>query len=154
MGSPLIGGINVTAQWKDFTLFVLGTGYFGGTGMRSGSYYWVSGSKKYSAVVRDSWTEATKNTASYPRLTTSSSANNFRNSDYWTYSLNRLNLSKVQLTYSIPASILRNSFAKGLKVYISGNDLLTVGKNRKLMELNTTGTPQTRYYNFGIKGEF
>jgi TonB-linked SusC/RagA family outer membrane protein len=153
-GSPVIGGVNVTAQWKDFTLFVLGTGYFGGTGMRTGSYYWVSGSKKYSAVVRDSWTVETKNTASYPRLTTSSSANNFRNSDYWTYGLNRLNLSKVQLTYTFPASVLRNSFAKGLKVYISGNDLLTVGKNRKLMELNTMGTPQTRFYNFGIKGEF
>ncbi|HEY1202370.1 MAG TPA: SusC/RagA family TonB-linked outer membrane protein, partial [Niastella sp.] len=60
-GSPFTGGINVTAQWKAFTLFVLGTASFGGTGIRSGDYYWVTGAVKYSAEVRD---------ASYPRLTT------------------------------------------------------------------------------------
>jgi len=153
-GSPLIGGVNVTAQWKDFTLFVLATGSFGGTGMRSGNYYWVSGSVKYSDVVRNSWTENTKNTATYPRLTTSSSANNFRNSDYWTYSTDRFNISKVQLTYTFSEKMLKNSFAKGLKVYVSGNDLLTMGRNRALMELNVGSVPQTRFYNFGIKGEF
>ena len=65
-----------------------------------------------------------------------------------------INLSKVQLTYTFPASVLKSSFAKGLKVYISGNDLLWMGKNRKLMELNIGTTPQVRSYNFGIKGEF
>jgi len=154
MGSPLIGGVNVTVQWKDLTLFVLGTGSFGGSGIRSGSYYWVSGSAKYSGLVRNSWTVDTKNTATYPRLTTSSSANDFRTSDYWTYSTDLINLSKVQLTYTFPASVLKSSFAKGLKVYISGNDLLWMGKNRQILELNTGTTPQVRSYNFGIKGEF
>ncbi len=152
--SPLIGGINVTAQWKNFTLFVLTTSSFGGTAMRDSGYYWISGASKYSDVVRNSWTAGTANTATYPRLTTSSSANNFRSSDYWTYSTNRFNISKVQLTYTFSDKLLKNSFAKGLKVYISGNDLLTIGKNRALMELNVGTMPQTRFYNFGIKGEF
>jgi len=144
-GSPFTGGINVTAQWKAFTLFVLSTGSFGGTGIRSGDYYWVTGAVKYSAVVRD---------ANYPRLTTLGSANNFRYSDFWTYSTNRINISKVQLTWSLPQKLLKNAFVKGLNVYVSGNDLLTIAKNRAILELNIGSLPQTRFYNFGIKGEF
>ncbi|HSC36390.1 MAG TPA: SusC/RagA family TonB-linked outer membrane protein, partial [Chitinophagaceae bacterium] len=153
-GSPLVGGVNVTVGWKNLSLFVLGTGSFGGTAMRSGDYYWVSGSAKYSEVVRNSWTQNTKNTATYPRLTTSSSGNNFRSSDYWTYSTDRINLSKVQLTYAFSDKLLKKSFVKGLKVYVSGNNLLTMGKNKALMELNVGSMPQTRFYNLGIKGEF
>jgi len=153
-GSPFTCGINLTAQWKDFTLYALGTGQYGGTGVKKDSYYWVYGSEKYSAVVRDSWTEATKNTATYPELTTLSSANNFRYSDYWTYSTDRFNISKVQLTYSMPKSILHNSIFKNVNVYVSGNDLLTIAKNRKIMELNIGTAPQTRFYNVGVKAEF
>jgi len=153
-GSPFTGGLNITAEWKNFTLFVLGTGYFGGTAIKSGNYYWVSGATKYSEVVRDSWTENTKNTATYPRLTTSGADNNFRYSDFWAYSTNRFNISKVQLTYTFPGSFLKTSFVKGLKIYASGNDLLTISRNRKVMELNIGSMPQVRFYNFGIKGEF
>jgi hypothetical protein len=151
---PVTGGLNVTVQYKAFSLFVLGTGNFGGTGVKNGSYYWVSGSAKYSDVVRNSWTEANKNTADYPRLTTTSGSNNYRTSDFWTYSTNRFNLTKVQLTYTLPQSILKNSFVKGFKAYISANDLLMIAKNKAIMELNVGAVPQTRFYNFGIKGEF
>jgi TonB-linked SusC/RagA family outer membrane protein len=152
--SPFTGGLHVTAQWKDLTLFVLGTGTFGGTAIRSGDYYWVTGAVKYSAVVRDSWTENTQHSATYPRLTTLGSGNNFRNSDFWTYNTNRFNISRVQLTWSFPKTILKNSFVKGLNIYVSGSDLLTIAKNRSIMELNIGSMPQTRFYNFGVKGEF
>jgi len=152
--SPFSGGMNLSAQWKGFTLFVLGNVQVGGTGIKNNSYYWVYGASKYSAVVRDSWTEATKNTATYPRLTTLSGDNNFRSSDFWTYSTDRINLSKVQLTYSIPKEVLKNFFVKGLDIYGSGSNLLTIAKNRDIMELNVGSAPQTRFYNIGIKAEF
>lgn len=152
--SPFTCGLNLAAQWKDFTLFVLGTGQVGGTGIKSGSYYWVYGNEKYSAVVRDSWTEATKNTATYPELTTLSSANNFRYSSFWAYSTDRFSISKIQLTYTLPKSILHSSVFKNVNVYCSGNDLLMIAKNRQLMELNIGTAPQTRFYNVGIKAEF
>jgi len=152
--SPFTCGLNFTSQWKNFTLFVLGTGVFGGTGIRSNDYYWVSGDKKYSAVVRDSWTEETKNTATYPRLTTLSSDNNFRYSNFWTYSTDRINLSKVQLTYSLSKKILKDSFLKDLNIYVSGANLLTISRNKDIMELNVGATPQTRFYNLGVKAVF
>ncbi|WP_199898526.1 SusC/RagA family TonB-linked outer membrane protein [Prolixibacter bellariivorans] len=153
-GSTFTGGLNFTAQWKDLTLFVLGTTSIGGTGMKNSDYYWVYGDRKYSDVVRDSWTEENKNTATYPRLTTLSGNNNFRNSDFWTYSTDRVDLSKVQLTYSLPKSVLQNSYLKGLNIYVSGSNLLTISKNRDILQLNVGGVPQTRFYNMGIKAEF
>lgn len=149
--NPFTGGLNLTAQVKGFTLFVLATGSFGGTGIKNNNYYWVSGATKYSAVVRDSWTEETRNTAIYPRLSTLGSDNNFRNSDFWSYSTDRINISKVQLTYEIPGRVLKNSFLKGINIYASGSNLLTISKNREVMELNISSTPQTRFYNMGIK---
>ena len=114
-GSPFSCGSNITAEWKSFTLFMLGTGSFGGTGVKNSSYYWVYGDRKYSDVVLDSWTEETKSTATYPKLTTLSSSNNFRTSDFWTYSTDRFDLAKVQLTYSLPKSVFRKFLYKRIR---------------------------------------
>ncbi len=153
-GSPFTYGLNFTAEWKGFTLFALATGQMGGTGITTNDYYWVYGDRKYSDVVRNSWTEETKNTATYPRLTTLSGDNNFRYSDFWIYSSNRFDLAKVQLTYSIPQRVLTKSFLKELNIYVSGANLLTISENSDIMELNIGTTPQTRFYNLGIKAVF
>ncbi len=153
-GSPFTFGVNVTAEYKNFTLFALGTGYFGGTSIKNNDYFWVYGDRKYSEVVLDSWTEETKNTATYPRLTTQSGDNNFRTSDFWTYSTDRFDLARVQLTYTLPKSVLGSSFVKNFNIYVSGANLLTIAKNKDIMELNVGGAPLTRFYNVGIKAVF
>jgi TonB-linked SusC/RagA family outer membrane protein len=153
-GAPFNFGIHLTAKWKNFTLFALGTGNTGTYGIKSGSYYWVSGEGKYSAAVRDRWTEDTQNSATYPRLTTLNGDNNFRSSDFWLYETDRFNLSKVQLTYDIPKQILEKSFIRELSLYLSGSDLLVLSKERELMEMNVGGTPQSRFYNLGLKASF
>lgn len=153
-GSPFSYGLNFTAEWKGFTLFALATGQAGGTAIKNSNYYWVYGDRKYSEVVLDSWTEETKNTATYPRLTTLSGDNNFRYSDFWTYSTNRIDISKIQLTYDFSQKVLKNSFVKGLNIYVSGANLLTISKNKDIMNLNVGTSPQTRFYNLGIKAVF
>ncbi|HLR26976.1 MAG TPA: SusC/RagA family TonB-linked outer membrane protein [Fodinibius sp.] len=153
-GAPFEFGVNLTARWNNFTLFALGTGQLGAYGVKQGDYYWVNGDDKYSAVVRDRWTEETKNTASYPRLTTQSGSNNFRTSSFWMYSTDRFDLQKVQVTYDLPESMLRKISLRQLQVYVTGANLLTVSPNSDIMELNVGGAPQTRFYNVGIKANF
>ncbi len=154
-GSPFVLGINLTAKWKNFTFFALATGGFGAYSLKNNdNYYWISGEDKYSAVVRDRWTEATAKTATYPRLTTTNGANNFRASDFWMYKDNRFDLAKVQITYDMPERLLRNAFVKELSVYVSGSDLLTISKERKHMEMNVGGAPYTRFYNLGVRVMF
>lgn len=153
-GSPFTMGINLTAKWKNFTLFVLGTGNFGANAMKNNSYYWVHGDGKYSAVVRNRWTPETASTATYPRLTTESGSNNFQDSDFWMYKTDAFRLAKVQLTYDLPQSLLGNSFIHGVSAYISGANLLTIAKEREILEMNVGSAPQTRFYNLGVKLTF
>ena len=152
--TPLRLGLNFTAKWRNFTFFALADGFFGGQGFKDSSYYWVRGENKYSDIVRNRWTEETKNTATYPRLTTSNGANSFRNSDFWLYNTDRLNLSQVQFTYDIPEAALQGTFVSGLSVYVSGYNLLTISKERKHFEMNVGSSPQTRMYNIGVRGTF
>ncbi|MFR9499777.1 MAG: SusC/RagA family TonB-linked outer membrane protein [Rikenellaceae bacterium] len=153
-GSPMTLGVNITARWNNFTLFVLGTSSFGSQGMKNSSYYWVSGDSKYSAVVRDRWTEETAATATYPRLSTTSSDNNFRSSDFWIYDNNRFDLAKVQLTYDISQEVLRSKLLSNLSLYVAGYNLLTIAKEKELFETNYYGAPYTQFVNFGVKATF
>lgn len=150
-GSPFTMGLNITLKWKNFTLFAAGTGYFGGVAMKNSNYYWVYGDGKYSEVVRGRWTPETAEIATYPRLTTQNNTHNFRNSDFWMYSTDRFNLSKVQLTYDLPNSIFQGTFIKNLSVYAYATNLLTISKERETLELTTGAAPQNRFYNIGFK---
>lgn len=153
-GSPLTVGVNLSATWKNLTFFALATGRFGAYAMKSNNYFWVNGDDKYSAIVRDRWTEETKNTATFPRLTTLGGDNNFRNSDFWMYSTDRIDLSKVQISYRISDSVLRSKFLHELGFYVAGYNLLTGAKEREILETNFGTAPQTRLYNLGIKALF
>jgi hypothetical protein len=161
---PFYYGINLTARWKNFTFFAQASGHAGGQGMKNSSYYHVYGDRKYSAVVRDR-TVLEKvgegrldykvvQQGSYPRLTTQSGDNNFRNSDYWLYKNNRINLSRVQLSYKLPEHLFVNSIIGGVDVYVSGYNLLTISKERRVMEMNIGGEPQSRSVNLGAKVTF
>lgn len=152
--SPFMSGINLTVAWKDFTLYAMGNLYIGGYGMKDNSYYWVKGDGKYSEEVRNRWTPETAATATYPRLTTTDGANNYRTSDFWMYKNDRFNLTQVQLTYKMPQRVLRGTFIKGLSFFANANNLLTIAKERKALELRVGGAPQTRFYQLGFKGTF
>lgn len=152
--SPFTMGINLTLKWKNFTFFAMGSANTGGVGFKNSSYYWVSGDNKYSEVVLGRWTESTKDVATYPRLSTLSNSNNFRNSTFWLYKTDRFDLTKVQITYDLPESVFKNSFVRGLSIYVNGGSLLTISKERELMETNVGNAPQYRNFNLGFKASF
>lgn len=147
-------GVNLTVKYKGFTLFAAGSGSFGGTAIKNSSYYWVYGDGKYSEVVRNHWTEETAETATYPRLTTESGELNFVDSDFWTVSTSAFYLNTVQLTYDFPGKWFRDKFVKGISLYAQGQNLATISKERKFLEMNVGSAPQCRVYNFGFKIEF
>ena len=154
-GNPVTVGLNFSLKYKSFTLFALATAGAGAYGVKNSSYYWIDNQDKYSAVVRDRWTPETAATAKYPRLTVTEGANNFVTSDFWMYSTDRIDLAKVQLTYDMPQSVLRNNkVVKGFSAYVSGSNLLTIAHEWKHMITNVGSAPQTRFYNLGVKVVF
>jgi TonB-linked SusC/RagA family outer membrane protein len=162
--SPFTFGVSLTLKWKNFTLFAMGAGQTGAIAFKSSSYYWNRGTSKFSDITWERWAYYTnpstgevvdtRATATYPRLTTTNGDNNYRNSTFWMYKKNRLNLTKVQLTYDCPKSMLKNTFVKGLSAYVSGDNLLILSKESDLMELNIGSSPQYRFYNLGFKVDF
>ena len=154
-GSPFFMGVNLQMSWKGFTLFVHGLGNFGGHNTLNGnSYYQMYGENKYSAMARECWTPETAATATMPRLTATNGANNYVTSDFWMYSTDRFDIDKIQLTYDFPKSIINGPVVKGLQIYVSGDDLVTFGKNRKILEMNVGSAPQSRFYNIGAQITF
>ena len=149
--SPLHLGFNLTLKYKNFTLFMLGNGQFGGKTVNNGSYYYMSGENKYSVNARGRWTPETADVATHPRLTTYTSTNNAAASTFWLISTDRFNLRKLQITYDFPEEIINSRYVKGLSIYLSGSDLLTISKNRKIFETSVGSAPQTRFYNLGVK---
>ncbi|MCA5004621.1 SusC/RagA family TonB-linked outer membrane protein [Sphingobacterium bovistauri] len=153
--NPFSYGINLTLKYKNLTFFAMGSGIHGAIGFKNNSYYWVRGLNKYSDVVLDRWTEQTATTATYPRLTSTSSANNFQNSTFWMYDNNRFNLTRVQFTYDLREQLFKNSSTiKKMGIYVNGDNLLVISKERKMMETNFGSAPQNRFYNLGLVASF
>lgn len=151
-GSPVHLGFNLTLKYKNWTLFMLGSGQFGAYGLNNNNtYYYMSGDNKYSVNALGRWTPETANTATHPRLTSQNSPNNSAVSTFWMYSTDRFNLSKVQITYDFPKKLWEGKVVKNLSIYLSGHDLLTIAKERKVLETNVGSAPQTRLYNLGVK---
>ncbi|MEQ8552593.1 MAG: SusC/RagA family TonB-linked outer membrane protein [Cyclobacteriaceae bacterium] len=158
-GSPFTMGLNLTAKWRNLTFFALGVLQTGGNDFKRGDYYWVNGEDKYSEVVRGRWTEQTKETATYPRLTVGNGNNNFRNSDFWLFSRDRFDLRRVQITYNFPQRIIGDKWFKELGVYVNGANLLTISPNTEILELDLLDVeeataPQTRFFNLGVTAQF
>ena len=151
--SPFTFGLNLTLKYKNFTLFAMGSGQTGAVAFKNNSYYWNRGTSKFSEIVMGRWTEETKGTATYPRLSTSNGDNNFRNSTFWMYKNNVFRLSNVQLTYDFPTDTFNGTFIRGLSLYCGGSNLLTIAKEREYMEMSL-GAPQYRNFYLGIKAAF
>ncbi|MFV0588082.1 SusC/RagA family TonB-linked outer membrane protein [Bacteroides reticulotermitis] len=151
--SPFTFGLNLTLKYKNFTLFAMGAGQTGAVAFKNNSYYWNRGTSKFSEVVLGRWTENTKETAIYPRLTTSNGDNNYRNSTFWMYKNNVFRLSNVQLTYDFPKNTFNGTFIHGLSLYCGGSNLLTIAKEREYIEMNL-GSPQYRNFYLGFKAAF
>ena len=82
------------------------------------------------------------------------SLGNFRNSDFWLFSSNRFNLSKVQLNYNFSEKLVRNTFFRDLGVFVSSANLFTFSPNREILDLSVATAPQLRSFNIGARAKF
>lgn len=145
-------GLNFLIRYKSFELFALGTGQIGQERIFNNSYYWIYGDRKYSTVVWDRWTPATFSTATYPRLSSVTNANNFRSSTFWMEKNNWFKLHTLQLTYTV-----NNLDFFGLDVircFLRGSNLLNISPLKEKTDLNVGSSPQMRVYSLGLNLNF
>lgn len=152
-------GLRLTLDYKDFSLFVFGMAETGYHRIMSNSYNWVYGEMKYPAYLVNRWAYDpsenidTRAAATYPRLTTKSNTNNFRNSTFWLTERDYFSIPAIQLSYAVPQKLLKEILVKQCSVYARVDNLLIVSKD-KYATLNVGSSPQLRMYNIGIKAGF
>ena len=151
--SPVNMGLNLRVSYKSLSLYALGIAYSGSDAQISGSYYRMSGDDKYSDIALNRWTEATKMTAQYPRLSSLVASNNNQSSTFWLYPNNYFNLAKIQLSYNFSKSICRSLFIDDMNAYLMGSNLATLG-NKNSLRNQSTGSLITRSFTFGLNVTF
>jgi len=153
--APWSFGSDITLNYGPITLFALMTAEVGHESIAGGDYYRPQGDDKYSEVVRGRWTEATADTAIFPRLSSIENTNNFgRNSTFWMYDNSNFRLQRVQLTYDLPEKWVSKINMDSFNVYASGSNLVEISKNKDIRELSLGNSPTFRYYSLGLRMKF
>ncbi len=147
-----IGGFNANFNYKQFDLSVLfqaatgATVYLNPESGDIGNYY--------TSWVENRWTPENTD-ASWPRCFNRSneywSPGNQRNT-FWLFSTDYVRLKSMEFGYSFPSSITNKISIQNLRVYVSGQNLLTLSKMKEIdPEVNGgTSYPLQRVVNLGV----
>jgi len=95
--------------------------------------------------------------AFWPRLSTTSNANNEQNSTWWLRDGSFLRLKSFEVGYSLKQSALKKLSLNNLRLYVSGNNLLYFSKFKLWdpeMGDNGLGYPTQRIFNIGLNVTF
>jgi TonB-linked SusC/RagA family outer membrane protein len=147
-----IGGFNAVVNYGKFDLSVLIQGAAGATvylNPESGDI-----GNYYASWVKDRWTPENTD-ASWPRTFNRAneywSPGNQRNT-FWLFSTDYIRLKNMEFGYTLPTSITRKLAIQNLRLYVSGQNLLTLSKMKEIdPEVNGgTSYPLTRVVNLGV----
>ncbi len=152
--ASIIGGLNVRLKYKNLSVFTMLSSQVGGERFYTNSYYWLYGDRKYSKVARNRWTPETAPTATYPRLTSQTSNNNFRASTYWLNNVTFASIDRIQFNFKLPDKLNQKLFTNQLAIFARINSVALFSKSSDKMELNIGSQPQFRSYNIGVKATF
>lgn len=142
-------GFNIGLTYKDFDLSMFWQGVFGKDVYNNQKFqtdFWSitdAGSNKGNRLL-DAWN--TNNTDSdIPALTTNNTADEGRASSYFVENGSYLKLRNLQLGYSIPAKVLSKVKMSNARIYVSGQNLLTI-KSKSL----TCSDPENTDWNYPL----
>ncbi len=154
-------GFNFNANWKGVELLVFGQGVAGNQVFKATRRFDLQ-MANMTADALDRWTgEGTTN--EYPRLVMNDPNQNFsRSSDFYLESGAFFRIKTLQLAYSLPNDWIQKIGFKRLRLYVSGNNILTFTKYSGFDPEIGGGSygvdrgiyPQPRFYLFGINAQF
>ena len=126
----LFYSFHLGAEWKGlgFDAMFQGVGRYSAVLNTSGYYWGLINNTSLAQHVYDNRWSPTNNvaTAEFPRLSSSSNANNYQTSTFWLRNRAYLKLRNVEVYYNLPSSLLeKTKFINAAKVYVRGIDLFT-----------------------------
>ncbi|MGX5819791.1 SusC/RagA family TonB-linked outer membrane protein [Chitinophaga lutea] len=154
--------LNLGGNYKglDLGVFIQGVGkrnnYMSGTGAQP--FYSASFQGTIFEHQRDAWSPENKD-AAYPRLTANNIANNYVASSFWVRSGAYTRLKNVVLGYTLPKSVVGRAKIQSVRVYVSGQNLVTWDKFFPGFDPEQTNTggefyPIMKTYTVGLNVNF
>ncbi len=154
----ITAGLNIKLKYKgfDFSAFLQGVAHRT-VSLLDDAYNYTHPfvyHNNITAFSLNSWTPATAETATTPRLSTLANPNNDQPSDFWLRNGNFLKLRSVELGYTLPkVGILKK--LESFRVYLNGTNLFTWDKIANLeAERLSMGYPLMKVISFGLKVKF
>ncbi|MEQ9441353.1 MAG: TonB-dependent receptor [Cyclobacteriaceae bacterium] len=149
-------GLNLGAGYKGFDLSI----FIQGVGKRDvylqGDAIWAfQNAGKIQEWHQDYWTPDNPN-AAYPRLVATTSHNNYETSNFWLWDAAYARLRNLTFGYTFPQAMMDDIFVDKLRIYFSGQNLLTLDDMAPGWDPetpnNTTGAlyPITKVFTFGV----
>lgn len=121
--------LHLGAEYKGlgFDAMFQGVGRYSALLNTSGYYWGLISNRTLSQYVYDNrWTKENPN-AEFPRLSSSSNANNYQTSDFWLRDRSYFKLRNIEVYYNLPKNWLQKTgFVNAVKVYVRGTDLFTL----------------------------
>lgn len=161
-------GINLAASWKGFDLAMDWTG----SGMTSWNQCWETArpfqndGNSPDEVLKDAWhlsdiwdANSEFIPGKYPMVRLNSDETGaYDKSNYWLHNVNYIKLRNLELGYTFPKTWLGKTGISHLRLYVSGNNLLTID-NLSVMDPecasdNGLDYPPMRVFNVGINLKF
>jgi TonB-linked SusC/RagA family outer membrane protein len=99
----------------------------------------------------------TRSTATYPRLTTATNANNYRTSSFWIKSGNFLRIRNIELGYTFSARLINRIGLSKLRVFVNATNPVTWSsllKHHHMDPETQSGYPALKSYNTGLSVTF
>lgn len=150
-------GLEIDLRYDRWGLYLLGTAHTGMDVWTNNAYYWNRGEGKYSERAAERYHPENNPSGRYPRLTTTSGTNNFRNSTYWMEKGGFFRLKNVEASYTIDS---RRSMAvcKQIRIFIRASNLFVLSSIRdldpELIDGGVTNYPLTRTVTAGLSVKF
>lgn len=124
------GTINLNYKNFDLGLTIQGVGeqsfYLAQNYIRPFLYNWQAVNTIYDGNYYSNYNTAEQNAnAVYPRLSESSSNNNYRFSDFWLKDGSYARVKNITLGYTLPENTIPNTPFSSLRIFASGNDIFT-----------------------------
>lgn len=152
------GSLTLGLKYKGFDFEAMIYGIGKRTSYLSGSTYWAfmnQYSAPESALAR--WTDDTKESAMYPRLSTQANTNNTQYSSFWQENGSFLKLRYIEMGYTLPKRWSRAVFTNDIRVFLNGTNLFSFNRMNGLKNADPeglSGFPAMRTISIGVKLQF
>lgn len=159
IGTPEItGALTLGLKWKGLDFETMLYGVANRTAYLSGNTYWAF-MNQYAAPISalGRWTEQTKDTAEYPRLSTQANANNTQYSSFWQRDGSFVKLKYVEIGYTLPSKASEALKLSQIRIFFNGTNLLGFSKMGKIANGDPeglSGFPAMRTFSGGLKLNF